>query len=161
MPPAKEAIYTHGHSEAVLRSHTWRTAVNSAAYLLPHLKPNMHILDVGCGPGTISADLATYVPQGHITALDSAPDVVEKARACAAERGVQNISFATGDIHALPFPDATFDVTHAHQVLQHIADPIQALREMRRVTKVGGIVAVRDVDFRATSWYPDSEAMDQ
>ena len=60
------AVYTHGHGEAVLRSHTWRTAANSAAFLLPYLKPDMTILDVGCGPGTITADLATYVPNGRI-----------------------------------------------------------------------------------------------
>ena len=91
---------------------------------------------------------------------DSAPDVLEKARAHASERGVTNTTFTTGDVHALPFADATFDVTHAHQVLQHIADPVQALREMRRVTKPGGLVAVRDVDNRANAWYPESAGMD-
>ena len=49
--------YTHGHHESVLRSHRWRTAANSCAYLLPHLRPDMSLLDVGCGPGTITADL--------------------------------------------------------------------------------------------------------
>ena len=52
------AQYTHGHHESVLRSHRWRTAENSAAYLLPHLGPARTLLDVGCGPGTITADLA-------------------------------------------------------------------------------------------------------
>ena len=98
--------------------------------------------------------------QFSVLGLEYAPDVLEKARACAAERGVENIAFATGDVHALSYPDHTFDVTYAHQVLQHIADPVQALREMRRVTKPGGLVAVRDVDFRATTWYPESAAMD-
>ncbi|GJE97199.1 S-adenosyl-L-methionine-dependent methyltransferase [Phanerochaete sordida] len=157
---AKEAVYTHGHSEAVLRSHSSRTATSSAAYLLPYLKPDMTILDVGCGPGTISADLATYVPQGHITAMEYVADVLETARACASARGVRNISFSVGDAQALPFPDASFDVVHAHQVLQHVADPVQALREMRRVTRPGGLVAVRSIDFRATSWCPESPAMD-
>jgi 2-polyprenyl-3-methyl-5-hydroxy-6-metoxy-1,4-benzoquinol methylase len=50
--------YTHGHHESVLRSHSWRTAENSAAYLLGQLSPGMSLLDVGCGPGTITADLA-------------------------------------------------------------------------------------------------------
>ncbi|MGJ3561711.1 hypothetical protein ACR6C2_39465 [Streptomyces sp. INA 01156] len=63
MPPSREtAVYTHGHHESVLRSHTWRTAANSAAYLLGVLTPGMRILDVGCGPGTITADLAGLVP---------------------------------------------------------------------------------------------------
>lgn len=151
----KSAVYTHGHAESVLRSHTWRTAANSAAFLLPHLQPTMTLLDVGCGPGTITADLAlNYVSQGHVTALENAPSVLDTARAYAAERGAANITFVTGDVHALPFADDTFDVVHAHQVLQHVADPVRALAEMRRVAKPGGIVAVRDVVFGGMIWAP-------
>jgi len=157
----KTATYTHGHHESVLRSHSWRTAANSAAYLLPLLKPHMHILDIGCGPGTISVDLAKLVPDGKVVGLEYAPDVLDQARAVAAEKGVQNIEFVTGDVHALEYPDATFDVVHAHQVLQHVGDPVQALREMRRVTKPGGIVAVRECDFSSTSWYPESKGFDE
>ena len=58
------ATYIHGHHESVLRSHTSRTAANCAGYLLPSLRPHMRILDIGCGPGTITADLAKLVPQG-------------------------------------------------------------------------------------------------
>jgi len=155
----KSAVYTHGHHESVLRSHSWRTAANSAAYLLPSLQPHMHILDIGCGPGTISADLATLVPSGKVIGLEYAPDVLVQARATAAERGVENIEFVVGDVHALEYPDDTFDVVHAHQVLQHVGDPVQALREMRRVTKPGGIVAVRDADMSAMTWYPESEGL--
>ena len=57
--------YTHGHAESVLRSHRTRTAANSAAYLLPHLAPGQRLLDVGSGPGTITADLATLVAPGR------------------------------------------------------------------------------------------------
>jgi len=155
----KPAVYTHGHHESVLRSHSWRTAVNSAGYLLSSLKPHMHILDVGCGPGTITVDFAALVPEGKVIGLEYAPDVLDKARVTAAERGLSNIQFVTGDIHALDFPDDTFDVVHAHQVLQHVTDPVQALREMRRVTKPGGIVAVRDGDFGGFVWYPETKGM--
>jgi SAM-dependent methyltransferase len=154
-------VYTHGHHESVLRSHRWRTAENSAGYLLPHLKPHMQILDVGCGPGTITAGLADYVPQGHVTALDAAPDIVEQARRHAADNGKANMSFAVGDVYALDYPDATFCVTHAHQVLQHLGDPVKALREMRRVTKPGGLVAVRDGDYGAMAWYPRLPVLDE
>jgi len=156
----KTAPYAHGHHESVLRSHSWRTAANSAAYLLPLLKSHMHILDIGCGPGTISVGLAKMVPDGKVIGLEYAPDVLEKARAIAADKGVQNIEFVTGNVHALTYPDATFDVVHAHQVLQHLGDPVQALREMRRVTKPGGIIAVRDYDFSGMTWYPEPQALD-
>ncbi|WP_407548958.1 class I SAM-dependent methyltransferase [Streptomyces sp. Pv4-95] len=155
----ESAVYTHGHHESVLRSHTWRTAANSAAYLLDSLLPHMQILDIGCGPGTITADLAALVPDGQVTGLEHAPAVLEQARATADAHGVDNVRFAVGDVHALDFPDNSFCVTHAHQVLQHVGDPVQALREMRRVTKPGGIVAVRDADYSAMTWYPEVEGM--
>ena len=158
--PRERAVYTHGHHESVLRSHTWRTAANSAAYLLDSLGPHMRILDIGCGPGTITADLAALVPDGRVTGVDQAPGVLERARATAAERGLDNVDFAVADVHALDFPDDSFCVVHAHQVLQHVGDPVQALREMRRVTKPGGYIAVRDSDYAAMTWYPASPGMD-
>ncbi|NEB77984.1 class I SAM-dependent methyltransferase [Streptomyces sp. SID14478] len=153
------AVYTHGHHESVLRSHTWRTAANSAGYLLDALKPHMKILDIGCGPGTITADLAALVPDGHVTGADHAEEILDRARATAAERGLDNVEFTTADVHALDWPDDTFCVVHAHQVLQHVGDPVQALREMRRVTKPGGLIAVRDSDYAAMTWYPASPGM--
>lgn len=154
------AVYTHGHHESVLRSHRWRTAANSAAYLLGELEPHMRILDVGCGPGTITADLAERVPQGQVTGIDAETGILEQAREVANERGLRNIEFTTADVHALDYPDGTFCVVHAHQVLQHLGDPVQALREMRRVCKPGGLIAVRDADYGAMVWYPRIPAMD-
>ncbi|KIJ65055.1 hypothetical protein HYDPIDRAFT_110953 [Hydnomerulius pinastri MD-312] len=152
------ATYTHGHHESVLRSHTWRTATNSAGYLLDSLESHMHILDVGCGPGTITTDLARYVPQGRAVGIDNSAEVVEKAAALASEGG-QNVTFEVGDIHKLNYPDASFDVVHAHQVLQHVTSPVEVLLEMKRLTKPGGIIAVRSVDFAAMTWYPEVEGL--
>src|SRR5580658_7753171 len=109
--------YTHGHHASVLRSHTWRTAENSSAYLLPHLHPGMSVLDVGCGPGTITADLARLVDPGQVVGLDAAADVVAQAADSAARTGAPNLRFEVGDLFALPYGDATFDAVHAHQVL--------------------------------------------
>jgi len=158
---AKATTYTHGHHESVLRSHTWRTAQNSAAYLLPQLRPGMSVLDVGCGPGTITADLAALVAPGRVVAVDSAQAILEQAAAHAAEVGqADRIEFAVADVHALEFADDTFDVVHAHQVLQHVADPVKALREMRRVCKPGGVVAARDGDYGGFFWYPRLPELD-
>lgn len=148
------STYTHGHHESVLRSHRWRTAENSAAYLLPRLSPEQRLLDVGAGPGTITLDLAGRV--AHVTATEVGEAELELSRQAAETRGVTNVDFRVEDVHALSIEDAAYDVVHAHQVLQHVADPVQALREMRRVTKSGGIVAARDSDYAAFVWWPES-----
>lgn len=149
----EQDVYTHGHHESVLRSHTWRTAENSAAYLLPHLRPGLELLDVGCGPGTITADFARRVAPGRVVGIDRAEGVLEQARAYAAEKNV-SVELRTGDVYALDFPDASFDVVHAHQVLQHLTEPVRALRELRRVLRPGGVLAARDGDYSCFSWAP-------
>ena len=151
---AMAAVYTHGHHESVLRSHRWRTAENSAAYLLPHLASGVTVLDVGAGPGTITADLAALVAPARVTALEVSESALAIARAEIERRGLTTVDFAVGDVHALDFADGTFDVVHAHQVLQHVGDPVGALREMRRVARPGGIVAVRDSDSAPFTWFP-------
>ncbi|GBG40158.1 methyltransferase domain-containing protein [Mycobacterium montefiorense] len=152
--------YTHGHHESVLRSHQRRTAADSAGYLLPYLKPGCTLLDVGCGPGTITVDLAARVAPGSVTAIDQFADVLDVAREEAQQHNLSNVSFVTADVERLEFPDDTFDVVHAHQVLQHVANPVQALREMRRVCKPGGIVAARDADYAGFVWHPHVAALD-
>ncbi|MFB7665232.1 methyltransferase domain-containing protein [Kitasatospora sp. NPDC056138] len=149
-------VYTHGHQESVLRSHRSRTAADSAAYLLPELRPGQAVLDVGCGPGTITADLAELVgPAGRVVAVDTSAEVLEQAAAYVAGRGLSNVVFESADVHRLHYRDGEFDVVHAHQVLQHVADPVAALREMRRVAAPGGVVAARDADYAAMTWYPE------
>ena len=155
------ARYTHGHSAAVLSAHSRRGAADSAAYLLAHLRTGMDLLDVGCGPASITADLAERVAPGRVVALDAAAGALEAARATLRERGLcEQVEVTCGDVMALPFEDASFDVVHAHQVLQHLADPVGALAEMRRITRPGGIVAVRDAVYSAMTWYPEFEGME-
>ncbi|TDO49412.1 methyltransferase family protein [Kribbella sp. VKM Ac-2527] len=154
-------VYTHGHHESVLRSHRWRTAENSAGYLLTHLRPGMSLLDIGAGPGTITADLAALIEPGRTTALEATADAIAITRATIAERKSMNVDFVVGDVHRLDLPDNSYDVVHAHQVLQHVADPVQALREMRRVCKPGGIVAARDSDYHGFTWFPELPELDE
>lgn len=154
-----EHRYTHGHHESVLRSHRWRTAENSAAYLLPRLDAGQSLLDVGCGPGTITLDLARRVAPGAVVGIDAVADVVDQARAALDDTNAGDVTFVVGNVYALDFDDATFDVVHAHQVLQHLTDPVAALREMRRVCASGGVVAVRDADYEAMTWYPANDGI--
>jgi SAM-dependent methyltransferase len=153
--------YTHGHHESVLRSHTWRTAENSAGYLLPHLRPGLSLLDVGCGPGTITVDLARRVAPGQVIGLDASTEVVAQARTLAAEDATTNVRFEVGDLFALGYDDSSFDVVHAHQVLQHLVDPAAALVELRRVLRPGGVLAARDSDYSAFVWAPADPALDR
>ncbi|KAA8650165.1 class I SAM-dependent methyltransferase [Aspergillus tanneri] len=146
------SAYVFDHSASVLRNHQWRTPSNSASYVLPHLKPDTIILDVGCGPGTITTGFAQLVPQGRVVGLDCVSHPLIYGRKLAQDLGLSNLEFCLGDVHSLPFADASFDVVHAHQVLQHVADPIRALREMRRVAKPGGLVAVSET--ASITWYP-------
>jgi len=150
--------YTHGHVEPVLRSHRWRTAENSAAYLLDHLRPGMSLLDVGCGPGTITVDLAARVAPGRVVGVDAAADAVAIARDAQGESAT--VEFAVADAYDLPYEDGTFDVVHAHQVLQHLGDPVAALQEMARVARPGGLVAARDADYGGFTWFPADPALD-
>ncbi|MEE9413946.1 MAG: methyltransferase domain-containing protein [Acidimicrobiales bacterium] len=153
-------IYTHGHSASVLRSHTWRTVENSAGYLAEHLVDGAAVLDVGAGPGTISIDMAQRVGSGSVIGIELSQEVLIKARA-AVPAEVTNIDFRVGDVYSLDFDDDSFDIVHAHQVLQHLSDPVSALREMRRVAKPGGVVAARDADYQAMFWAPSDPLLDR
>lgn len=157
---AQSDIYTHGHHESVLRSHRWRTAENSAAYLIGDLRPGTDVLDVGCGPGTITVDFAGLVAPGTVTGIDNVPAPLDIARTNAEQAGQGNVTFAQADVYSLPYEDDSFDVVHTHQTLQHLTEPVAALSEMRRVCKPGGLVAAREVDFGGMEWFPRSRGMD-
>lgn len=161
--PTEAPSYTHGHHPSVLRSHSWRTARNSAAYLIPRLRPGVDLLDVGCGPGTITLDLAQMVAPGRVVGVDSATAAIESARATSRARGRadhDNVEFERADAYGLPFA-AEFDVVHAHQVLQHLDDPVRALREWQRVCRPGGTVAVCDADYAAMAWWPQPPLLER
>jgi len=153
--------YTHGHHPSVVSQHARRTAEVDAAYLLPRLRPGMRVLDVGCGPGTITAGLARAVAPGETVGVDLVPEVVEEARARGLEAGIDTLRFETADAYALDFEAGSFDAVHAHQVLQHVARPVEALREWRRVLRPGGLVAVRDADYGTMTHWPPSPPLDR
>ena len=146
--------YLHGHAESVVAAHAARTVETSAAYLAPHLRPGMRVLDIGCGPGSITLDLAQRVAPGEVVGVDASEAVVGLARQAAVDAGDVGTRFEVADAMALPFADDSFDVVHAHQVMQHVGDPVGLLREMARVTRPGGLVAARDADYEAMTWAP-------
>lgn len=131
---------------------------NSADYLTPHLVSGARILDIGSGPGSITIDLARRVAPGPVIGIEPVEAIVETATT-AIPGDVDNVCFETGDVYALAHDDASFDIVHAHQVLQHLREPVTALREMRRVLRPGGVLAVRDADYGGMIWAPEIPAL--
>ena len=125
-------VYSHGHDASVLRAHGARTIANSAAYLEPDLQPGVSVLDVGCGVGSITAEIAGRVHPGRVVGVDVVWEAVRATREASANA---HVALASG--YRLPFADGSFDVVHAHQVLQHLSDPVAALQELRRVCRPG------------------------
>ena len=153
--------YTHGHAPATVRQHGRRTAEEAAAFLLPELRSGMRLLDVGCGPGSITRGLAERLAPGQVIGLDLSGETLAAARNDAAARGLENLEYREGSVYELPFPDASFDVAYAHQVLQHLRDPAAALREMLRAVRPGGLVAVREVDWGTAAYWPRDPWIDR
>lgn len=160
MPAPDHEVYTHTHQPVVLASHGARTAEEAAAFLINHLKPGMRLLDLGCGPGSITIGLARYVAPALVVGVDSSETALVEARRRAAEDNVANIRFERADVYELPFGDESFEVVYAHQLLQHLADPVQALREAHRVLVPGGYVAVRDADYGTMTYHPPLPGLD-
>ncbi len=139
--------YTPGYSPRIVAFMAARSAEHQARFLLPHLRPGLRLLDVGCGPGTITAGLAKAVAPGEVTGMDRAESQLDLAREHAALQGANNAKFVCGSVYELPFADGEFDVVLAHAVFEHLKEPVAALREIHRVLKPGGLAALRSPDW--------------
>jgi len=137
----------------------WRRAATQAAFFTPYLSPGMRLLDCGCGPGSITCDLARIVAPGEVVGIDNAPEQVEGAVAYAAQQGVSNVRYQAASVYDLPFPDASFDAVFAHTLFDHLAEPLKALAEMRRVLRPGGVMGVRSPDFDGHIIAPPDSAL--
>ena len=155
-----ESSYTMGYSEEFLQLLHRRNAESHAAYLLPHLKPGLRVLDFGCGPGTVSVGLARAVEPGELHGIDIEESQIDLARAAAEAGGHGNATFHVGDVTNLPFEDGYFDAAHCHAVLMHVPDTGATLSEVRRVLKPGGIIASREVFVSSSFLEPGNEGID-
>ncbi len=142
-------------SEQFLKFLTMRTASEDARFVLGFLKPGMSLLDCGCGPGSISLGLASYVAPGEVLGIDINPKLIEQAEAAAVEQGVTNVQFEVGDAQALRVDDSTFDVVFSHALLEHLPRPQDGLAQMKRALKSGGIIALRVPEWSGNLTYPD------
>ncbi len=152
--------YLHGHSRSVLSAHSARTADDAAAFLLPHIKPGDNLLDFGCGPGTITIGLAQAVgDEGSILAIDVSEGLHDEWEARLEESGAANVTFRVDDIYQTELEPEQFDVVYAHQILQHLADPVGALKSASLLAKPGGLVGVREVDWGTFAAYPETPGL--
>ena len=136
--------YTIGHGDDVSRRLSRRNLEKDAAYILSHLEPGMRVLDVGCGPGSISVGLAAAVSPGEFHGIDMSQSQIDFATSTAQENGLSNAQFQVADVIALPFPDNHFDVVHCSAVLMHVPDTQSALTEILRVLRSGGIFGANE-----------------
>jgi len=144
-------------------AHRRRSAARDASFLLPHLSEGMTLLDAGCGTAAISIGFADSVgPTGRVVGLDANEDALRDGRRLVADAGrAGTVELVVGSIYALPFPDGAFDAVYAHGVLQHLTHPLDGLRELRRVTRTGGVAGVVDVDTGSGLHWPADPVLER
>ncbi len=154
-------VYVCGYSSASVQIMASRTAEVHARFLLPHLKRGLRMVDLGCGPGSITVGLARIVAPGEVVGIDIEPTQVALARALAAEQEVTNVRFELGNVRDLPFSDSVFDVVFGHTILMQFQDPMPVLTEVRRILKPDGVAAFREPCFAHNLSEPLESAQDQ
>lgn len=159
MTRARET-YTPGYSESTLRLMLQRTAAKHAAFFTPFLRRGIRVLDCGCGPGTITMDLAKLVSPGQVFGIDLGPAQLRSIQHSARQQQI-NASFAAASIYALPFADGYFDAVFAHAMFEHLREPVKALREMKRVLRPSGLVGIRSPDWAGWIVYPPNPLIEQ
>jgi SAM-dependent methyltransferase len=139
--------YTPGHTASSVAYMAARRAETHARFLLPHLASGQALLDLGCGPGTITAGLAAAVAPGPVLGVDQGAEQLDGARELAARTGLANTRFEESSCYDLPLADASVDRVFSHALFEHLADPARALAEIRRVLRPGGVVGLCSPDW--------------
>jgi ubiquinone/menaquinone biosynthesis C-methylase UbiE len=151
--------YTPGVGRVSVSFMAGRTAQSHAAFLLPHLSPGMSVLDLGCGPGTITVGLAAAVAPGPVVGVDQGSQQLDEARALAAGIGLPNLTFQAGSCYQIPVADGTVDRVLAHALIEHLADPPRTVAEIRRVLRPGGLAALCSPDWGGFLLSPPTAAV--
>jgi len=138
-----------------------RTAETHAAFLLRRLHPGMHVLECGCGPGTITVGLAAAIAPAMAIGIDLSGASFRIGQALAMQKHIPNVRFAIADLYNLPYPPAFFDVVFSRNVFQHLKVPMAAMKEIRRVLKPSGMVALLDDDWGSLIFSPSDPILEQ
>lgn len=139
--------YTPGQTSTSLAFMAERTLDSHGGFLLPLLRPGQQVLDLGCGPGTITSGIANHVFPGRVTGVDARREPLENARRLAEGCEQVNLSYTCATAYRLPFDDASFDLVFSHALMEHLEDPALALQEMRRVLQPGGSLVLASPDW--------------
>ncbi len=156
----RDETYTPGYSANASDFMAQRRASTHAAFFTPRLRPGMRLLDCGCGPGTLTVDLAEIITPGEAVGVDREATQVEAARRQAQQRGA-SARFETASIYELPFPAGYFDAAFSHALFEHLAEPLRALAEVKRVLKPGGFAGLRCPDWGGFLIHPSTGLLDQ
>ncbi len=118
------------------------------------LKPNMKVVDAGCGTGPVTRTMAKIISPGLVYGIDFNSHYIDSAKKFAENEGITNIRYELGNVEQMKYEDGFFDISYCRLLLMHVYDPVKVVVEMARVTKQGGIVAVSDHDDGGFMVYP-------
>jgi ubiquinone/menaquinone biosynthesis C-methylase UbiE len=151
-------IYTPGYDRSALRFMRRRTLETHGAFARTLFRPGARVLDLGCGPGTITLDMARCIgPDGELFAVDrNAGQFTEAARLAKAEN--LPVHFLEMDVNALDLEPHTFDVVFSHALFEHLRYPVPVLKRVKRILKPGGHVALRCPDWGGFVLHPSDPA---
>lgn len=150
--------YVHGYSEE--EANRLKDQANTLANLMhddTKYPAGALVLETGCGVGAQTIMLAKNSPQAHITSIDISEDSIKQAKCLIEENGFKNVEFQTADLFNLPFEDEMYDHIFVCFVLEHLQDPIAALKSLRRVLKKGGTITVIEGDHGSCYFYPETK----
>jgi SAM-dependent methyltransferase len=119
--------------------------------------PSGTILEAGCGVGAQTITLAAQSPNAHITSIDVSDESLAEARKRVDAMGLSNVTLQHADIFQLPFSSQSFDHVFLCFVLEHLAQPVAALKALKRVLKAGGTITVIEGDHGSACFYPESD----
>lgn len=122
-----------------------RSAAQYADFVLPVIGSSARVLDVGCGPGSITLGIAQAA--GHVTGIDVDDAEFADARAYAADHGIDNVEFREGSIYELGVAEGSIDVCTLFAMLETLDDPLAGLAEVRRVLKPGGVIGASSIEY--------------
>lgn len=155
----EQEIYTPGHTANAAAFMARRTWASHGQFFSPHLSKGQRVLDAGCGPGTITVDIASRIDPGTVWGIDFNETQIKKAEEHALFQRIGNAKFRVGSCYALPFKDDSFDGIFCHALMEHLASPQSVLAEFFRVLKPGGTVGVCSPDWDGLLLAPASQEL--